>query len=125
VEIGAATDKSQRERRLAFLEKFNPLWTVERVDVLRQEVEGFSMEGCLRYRSARTAGFHAASICRRFVSRRGDTRLGLTARQWIAGVDFNRLEQLKNLAPNALNILQAVGSLTFKRRQSAADIERC
>jgi hypothetical protein len=31
VEIGAATDKSQRERRLAFLEKFNPRWTIERL----------------------------------------------------------------------------------------------
>jgi hypothetical protein len=31
----------QRERRLAFLEKFDPLSTVERVNVRRQEVEGF------------------------------------------------------------------------------------
>ena len=31
IEIGDAIDKAQQARRLAFLEKFNPLWVVERV----------------------------------------------------------------------------------------------
>jgi hypothetical protein len=37
VEIGSATDAVQREKRLRFLEQFDPLWIVERVDVHRQE----------------------------------------------------------------------------------------
>lgn len=117
VEIGAATDKSQRERRLAFLEKFNPRWTVERVNVQRQEVESFLWKDVYGIEPREPLVFTPHLSVVDLYHAGADTRLGLTARQWIAGVDFNRLEQLKNLAPNALNILQAVGSRTFKRRQ--------
>jgi hypothetical protein len=41
VEIGSATDLKQRERRITFLERNDPLWIVERVGVQRQEVKRF------------------------------------------------------------------------------------
>jgi hypothetical protein len=44
-------------------------------------------------------------------------RIGLTARGWIAGIDFARIDHPKDLAPNALKILQAVDPKDFKKRQ--------
>ncbi len=41
IEIGAADDKDQRDRRLAFLLGLNPMWVVERRAVQKQEVKGF------------------------------------------------------------------------------------
>jgi hypothetical protein len=46
-----------------------------------------------------------------------NTRVGLTARQWIDGVNFERLEELKALAPNALKIVQSIDKKTFKKRR--------
>jgi hypothetical protein len=46
VEIGSATDLAQREKRLAFLERFDPLWIVERVVVQREEVRAFLCAEC-------------------------------------------------------------------------------
>jgi hypothetical protein len=117
VEIGSAADTAQRERRLSFLEKFNPLWIVERVPVQRQEVEYFLRKEFFRVDAAQPQVFaphlsmvdhyHAGPL----------TRIGLTARRWIDGVNFKRLDESKQLAPNALKILQAVGKKTFKARQ--------
>lgn len=119
VEIGSATDEQQRERRLSFLEAFNPLWTRERVQVQKREVNKFVWKelfatdiGDIRVFTpnlsvveADLAGPH--------------THVGLTPRQWIRGIDFKRIEELKELAPNALKLLQMVEKKTLKSKQDA------
>src|SRR5277367_4272441 len=40
-EICSASDLTQQEKRLSFLEKLRPLWVVERCAVQRQEVQCF------------------------------------------------------------------------------------
>ncbi|MCK1479448.1 hypothetical protein IVB27_33075 [Bradyrhizobium sp. 197] len=46
-------------------------------------------------------------------------RLGLTARGFIDGVDFARIEENKKLAPDALRRLQMIDRKAFKARHSA------
>jgi hypothetical protein len=46
------------------------------------------------------------------------TRIGLTPRGWIDGIDFARVAKLKELAPDALRRLQAVDRKTFRTRQN-------
>ena len=100
-EVGEATDPKQRERRLVFLERHNPLWIVERLGVQSQEVKRFVWTNHFRV---------AADDVRVFVPRLSmveafmagaKTRIGLTSRAWIDGTDFARHQQQKNLAPHA------------------------
>ena len=117
VEIGSATDRKQQDRRLAFLEQHHPLWIVERVAVQRQEVERFLWQG--RFGVAPQALCVVTphlSVVDSYLSGT-QTRIGLTPRGWIDGVDFKRVAKLKELAPDALKRLQAVDRKTFRTRQ--------
>ena len=40
-EIACATDATQKEQRISFLEEFEPLWIRERRDVQAQEIQRF------------------------------------------------------------------------------------
>ena len=119
VEIGSVTDAVQREKRLRFLEQFDPLWIVERVDVHRQEVRAFLWAECFGARPASFDPFtpYLSVVDSYHAGHR--TRIRLTARDWIAGVDFTRIHHVKGLATNALKILQAVDPNDFKQRQDA------
>lgn len=116
VEIGSATDRKQQDSRLDFLECNNPLWIVERVAVQRQEIQRFLW----------TKGFGATtdalcvftphlSVVDAYLSGT-KARVGLTAREFIDGTDFKRIDELKKLAPEALRQLQLVDRKTFKTR---------
>jgi hypothetical protein len=117
VEIGLATDKAQQARRLAFLEKHNPVWIVERIPLQKQEVQGFLWSDVFGVQPQETQVFMPYLSMVDYYHAGFETRLGLTASQWIAGVDFKKVEELKQLSPNALKILQAVDPKAFKKRQ--------
>jgi hypothetical protein len=103
--------------RLAFLEQHDPLWIVERVAVQRQEVERFLWEGRFGVapRDLCVVTPHLSVVD--FYHSGTQTRIELTPRGWIDGVDFNRVAKHEELAPDALTRLQAVDRKTFKTRQ--------
>jgi hypothetical protein len=117
VEIGNAGDLAQRGRRLEFLEQFNPLWIVERVDVQRQEVKRFLWTEHFRTKPEDLSVFvpRLSMVDASHIGWR--MRVGLTPREWIEGIDFAQIEANKTLAPNALKILQDVGAAQVKKRQ--------
>jgi hypothetical protein len=108
-EIGSASDKAQRAQRLAFLEKFNPLWILERVEIQRQEVRAFL------WREKFGVAPEPILVFKRYLSEveapyaGSETHIGLTPTQWISGVDFDKFDESKKLAPAALRQLQAHG----------------
>jgi hypothetical protein len=116
IEIGGATDRKQQERRLEFLERNNPLWIVERVAVQRQEVRRFLWISRFGAPPDELCVFTPhLSVVDGFLSG-SKVRVGLTARTFIDGTDFARIEELKQLAPDALRRLQAVDRKTFRKR---------
>src|SRR6266566_3062010 len=117
VEIGAASDKAQQRRRLTFLEKFNPLWIVERVSIQKQEVQGFLWKNVFRAAPTEPQVFtpHLSVVDSYHEGHKA--RIGLTASQWIAGIDFEGIEKRKDLAPNALKFLQTVDRQTLEDRE--------
>lgn len=119
VEIGSATDKVQREKRLAFLEEFNPLWVHERVQVQKREVTKFVWKELFGVNEGGVKVFtsHLSEVESYLAG--SQTRIGLTARQWIKGIDYARIEELKKPAPNALKILQTLDKKSFKAKQKA------
>ena len=116
-EIGSANDKLQRDRRLLFLEQFDPQWIRERVDVQRQEVRCFLWEKhfgvCPEQRPVLTPHLSVVNS----YSAVPKARIGLTPRQWIDGVNFSRFELAKERALDALKDLQTVDKKTFRKRQ--------
>src|SRR4051794_13454624 len=116
-EIGSASDKTQQEQRLAFLTKLGPLWTLERVEIQRQEVRAFLWKEkfgvtpeaiqIFRRHLSEVESYHAGS----------ETRIGLTPTQWINGVDFRKYDEHKELAPTALRQLQGHGAKNVAKRQ--------
>ncbi|NOJ39977.1 hypothetical protein [Bradyrhizobium australiense] len=115
-EIGSAEDKAQQVQRLGFLEKFNPLW-IERVEIGRQEVRAFIWKKALRIAPEPIQVFNRyLSQVDSYLSGTG-TRIGLTPRQWIDGVDFERFKRPKELAPTALRQLQTYGAKKMALRQ--------
>jgi hypothetical protein len=116
-EIGEATDKAQRERRLRFLEQCRPAWVLERINIQRREVQHFlwsehfglkeDLPDVFTPHLSVVDSFHAGA----------QARIGLTPRQWIAGVAFTRYSGLKDLAPTALRILQGLGNKAIAKRQ--------
>jgi hypothetical protein len=116
-EIGDATDRAQQDKRLAFLATFRPLWIVERVQIQKQEVRAFLWNE--KYGVACPAPqifTPLLSVVDSYHAGR-DTRIGLTPRQWIDGVDFNRINKNKVLAPSALSTLQSADPKVFRKRQ--------
>jgi hypothetical protein len=93
------------------------LWIVERVAVQRQEVERFLWEGRFGVapRDLCVVTPHLSVVD--FYHSGTQTRIELTPRGWIDGVDFNRVAKHEELAPDALTRLQAVDRKTFKTRQ--------
>src|SRR5947208_11713157 len=86
------------------------------VAVQRQEVERFLWQG--RFGLAPQDLWVVAphlSVVDSYLSGT-QTRIGLTPRGWIDGVDFNRVAKLEELAPDALKRLQAVDRETFRTR---------
>lgn len=115
-EIGSATDAAQRERRLSFLEKFNPLWIVERVDAQREEVRRFLW----KERFGISREFVVITPCLSIVNSYHSgslTRVGLGPRQWIAGMDFDQFNPLKHAAQTTLARLQKVDKKTLRKRE--------
>lgn len=118
VEIGGATDEAQRERRLTFLiDDLCPLWVVERRAIQRQEVERFLWQhkfgAAPRELIAITSSL---SVVDSFFAG-AQTRIGLTAPQFIRETDFASLHPLQRLSPDALRTLQGVDRKTLKRKE--------
>jgi hypothetical protein len=117
VEIGSATDETQRESRLAFLESLSPVWVVERLAIQKQEVERFlwshkfgatprdliAITPSLTVVDSFFAGSH--------------TRIGLTARQFIRGIDFAALQPVRRLSPDALRTLQGADRKVLRAKK--------
>jgi len=116
-EIGAATDEAQRERRLVFLDTLVPVWVVERRAIQRQEVERFLWHhkfGLIR--KELIAITRSLSVVDSFFAG-AQTRIGLTARQFIRETDFTALNPLKKLSPDALKVLQTADRKLLKSKE--------
>jgi hypothetical protein len=114
-EIGAASNMGQRDRRLAFLEKLDPLWMIERRTIQKQEVERFLW----RHKFGRTPRdmlvlTPSLSVVESFISG-PQTHIGLTPRQFIRELDYNRLNPLKKLSPEAQTTLKKADPAALKR----------
>ena len=119
VEIGSATDDQQRERRLSFLERLNPLWVRERIQVQKCEVNKFVSNELFGTDSAEIQVL-TPHLSRVEADLAGpQVHIGLTPRQWIRGIDYKRIEALKELAPNALKLLQELDDKASKAKQEA------
>jgi hypothetical protein len=117
VEIGGATDLKQRERRIVFLERNDPVWIIERVGVQRQEVKRFLWINRFGVAAEELVVFTPhLSVVDAFLAG-SHAQVGLTARGFIERTDFAGIEKQKELAPDALRRLQAVDRKTFKARQ--------
>jgi hypothetical protein len=116
-EIGEGTDKGQREHRLKFLEQFGPLWVLERVNIQRRELQHFLWTEHFGVEEDHPPVFTPYLSVVDAYHAGPKARVGLTPRQWIAGVDFTRYSSLKDLAPSALRILQSQGKTAIANRQ--------
>jgi hypothetical protein len=103
VEIGCATDEAQRERRLTFLiDDLLPVWVIERRAIQRQEVERFLWQHQFGVAPRELIAITSSlSVVDSFFAG-VQTRIGLTARQFIRETDFASLHPLKRLSPDAL-----------------------
>ena len=117
-EIGSASDKAQQDERLAFLTRFNPLWILERVQIQRHEVRAFLSKERLQIEPEPVDAFrrHLSEVESYMVG--SQTRIGVTPRQWIDGVDFPRFDPSKQFAPTALRQLQTFGPKKIAERQN-------
>jgi hypothetical protein len=117
-EIGDAADEAQRERRIAFfVDGTCPLWVVERVAIQQQEVERFLWQQKFGATPRELIAITPSlSVVDSFFAS-GQTRTGLTARQFIRGIDFASLRPSKRLSPNALKNLQNANPKTRKLKE--------
>lgn len=116
-EIGIAADQAQQEKRLAFLEGLKPLWVVERRAVQRQEVERFLWQHKLGVSPKELlVTTPSLSVVDSFFLGR-ETRIGLTLRQLIRGIDYAQLLPLKKLSPRALATLQMTDRKVLVEKQ--------
>ncbi len=89
VEIGDATDEAQLERRLAFLiDELCPLWVVERRAIQRQEVERFLWRERFGATPREVIAITSSLSVVDSFSAGAQTRIGLTARQFIRETDL-------------------------------------
>jgi hypothetical protein len=116
-EIGSASDREQQDQRLAFLMRANPVWILERVQIEQREVRAFLWKEKLQIEPEPVDAF------RRYLSEvesylvGSKTRIGVTPRQWIDTIDFDRYAPSKQLAPTALRQLQTLGAEKIVERQ--------
>jgi hypothetical protein len=118
VEIGGGADEAQRERRLAFLiDGLCPLWVVERRAIQQQEVERFLWQHKFRTAPRELIAITSSlSVVDSFFAG-AQTRIGLTARQFIRETDFASLQPLKRLSPDALRTFQCADRKTRKGKE--------
>jgi hypothetical protein len=118
VEIGGAADEEQREQRVTFLiDGLRPLWVVERRAIQRQEVERFLWQHKFNTTPRRLIAITSSlSVVDSFFAG-AQTRIGLTARQFIRETDFASLCPLKRLSPDALRTFQSADPKTRKGKE--------
>jgi hypothetical protein len=115
-EIGAADDKGQQDRRLSFLQGFNPLWVVERRAVQKQEVKRFLWSHKFGAEAEELVVITPSlSVVDHFLSG-SEMRIGLTAEQFISGIDYQTLNPLKKLSPEAQSTMKATNSKVLKEK---------
>lgn len=116
-EIGEATDKSQRARRLEFIDGLKPKWVAERVSLERDEIRRYLGPAFFgeSYPSIVPFYDHLSKVDQLWLG--GRQRIGLTPTKWIAGINYDRAQPLKDLAPQALTTLQAAGTAAVLERQ--------
>jgi hypothetical protein len=105
-EIAGATDADQKERRVAFLLRFKPLWIRERREVQRHEVLTFVARHCFGRDSPKVDA--TVPYFSMLVSpwTRQNTQIGLTPQQWMATLDMDALAAARRQTPESLLILQ-------------------
>jgi hypothetical protein len=116
-EIGSASDRAQQDQRLAFLMKANPLWVLERVQIERREVRAFLWKEKLQIAPEPVDAIRCYLSQVESFMVGSQTRIGVTPRQWIDTIDFQRYAPSKQLAPTALRQLQTLGSKKVAERQ--------
>lgn len=114
VEIGFATDKAQQRKRINFLTEMNPWWLQERVQIQKHEVERFLWTN---YFQTEPKAFmpvtpHLSAVDYHFAG--GLTRIGLTAQQFVDGIDFELLKRERAATPAALRTLQSAESAKLR-----------
>jgi hypothetical protein len=115
-EIGAASDGAQQKKRLSFLERLDPVWIVERVEVQKQEVKRFLWPHYFHRPPEDLMVFTPSlSVVVSFWSERS-TPIGLTPSQFIGGTDYASLNPLKKLSPQAQATMKAAGPKVLKEK---------
>ena len=115
-EIGAADDKGQLDRRLSFLQGFNPMWVVERRAVQKQEVKRFLWSHKFGTEAEELVVITPSlSVVDYFLSG-SDMRIGLTAEQFIRGTDYRMLNPLKKLSPESQTTMKAADPTVLKEK---------
>jgi hypothetical protein len=109
-EIANGTDLAQREKRLLFLDRLGPEWMVERVHIQKQELRRFLWECYYGVRAPDLLVFSDNLSVIDSFSAGSQTRLGLTARRYIAELNIGRVNMRRASAPTALRTLQRAGS---------------
>lgn len=113
-EISRAGDIAQQERRLAFLLGFDPLWIIERVGVEKYEVRRFLWRH--RYNKDHEPTAMITPYLWVVDSHLHDSQInfGMTARQFVKGIDHTVLDPLRTLSPNALRDLQTANKVVAR-----------
>jgi len=106
VEIGFADDKAQQTRRLDFITGLKPWWSLERLQIQKQEVERFLWSEHFKVvpKSLTTTTEFLSVVDSYFAG--ALTRVGLTPHRFIAETDFKMLQAEKKHTPAALRTLQ-------------------
>lgn len=114
-EIGAASDNVQQDARLAFLEKLNPLWAVERRGVQKHEVKRFLWTNKFGVQPEDLVVITPSLSVVNYLLSGSQAVIGITPKQFMRGINFDLLNPLKKLSPAAQTSLKAADPAVLKR----------
>jgi len=117
-EIGADGDKRRQQRRLAFLQGLKPAWAVERRAVQKQEVKRFLWTNKFGTEAEELVVITPSlSVVDYFLSG-SEMHIGLTAEQFIRGIDYNMLNPLKKLSPESQTTMKTAEPAVLKEKDA-------
>jgi hypothetical protein len=115
-EIGAASDRCQQDRRLAFLESLNPIWIIERVEIQKQEMKRFLWRHCFDRTAENPIVFTPFLSVMASFWYGPNTPIGLTPRELIDRFNYTFLNPLKKLSPQAQASMKAADPKVLKKK---------
>jgi hypothetical protein len=113
---GQTQGPAQQERRLAFLDRLDPIWIAERLDIQRHELKRYLWRHCFSVEIPEFVALTPSLAVVVSYSAGTPTRIGLTARQYIADLDYEALRELRGKCPLALTTLQTADKAELKRK---------